>query len=243
MPSPAAPYRRILLKLSGEALRTPDGGTIIDTAFTTDLAGQIKSVVDAGVQVAIVVGGGNIFRGSIGASLGMDRIKGDYMGMLATVINALAIGSALESVGQPAEVHSAVATSSVVQRYSQPLAKRALESGRVVIIGGGTGNPYFSTDTASALRAVELNCDALLKGTKVDGVYSDDPVKVPEARRYERLCFEDVLVQNLRVMDQTAFSLCRDNALPIVVFNLYEDGNILRAATGERVGTLVSSAC
>jgi uridylate kinase len=237
----STPFKRILLKLSGEALRTSDSETIIDTQFTTGLAQQVKSVVDLGIQVAIVVGGGNIFRGSIGESLGMDRIKGDYMGMLATVINALAIGSALESVGQAAEVQSAVANSSVVHRYSQPLAKRALEDGRVVIIGGGTGNPYFSTDTASALRAVELDCNALFKATKVDGVYSDDPVKVPEARRYERLSFEDVLVQNLRVMDQTAFSLCRDNRLPIIVFNLYEEGNILKAAKGETVGTLVTS--
>lgn len=232
--------RRVLLKLSGEVLRAGDYKSVIDAEFTIRLASEIKYAVDSDVQVALVIGGGNIFRGAIGEGLGMDRIKGDHMGMLATVINALALESALIRIGQPAEVQSALATSALVAPFSQPKADRALKEGRVVLLAGGTGHPYFTTDTASALRAVELGCDALLKATKVDGVYSDDPVTNPEAERFSELSFKEVIERRLRVMDQTAFSLCRENDLPIVVFDMTVEGNIPRAARGEAVGTVVS---
>lgn len=233
-------YSRILLKLSGEALAAPNGDTVIDTNFARGMAEEIKKVVESGVQVAIVIGGGNIFRGALGESLGMDRVRGDYMGMLATVINALGVAAALKMVGQPAEVQSPIATSSVVHPYSQLIAREALGRGKVVIVAGGTGNPYFTTDTAAALRAVELNCKALLKGTKVDGVYSDDPIENPQAERFDKLSFEEVMVKNLKVMDQTAFSMCRDNDVPIIVFDLFDKGNLMKAVSEEAVGTLVS---
>ncbi len=231
--------RRVLLKISGEALQERDNSSIIDADFATGLAAEIKEAVARGVQVAIVVGGGNIFRGTIAQALGMDRVKGDYMGMMATVINALAMESAFEMVGQEAIVQSAVATSHVVGRLSQPKADIALNKGKVVIFAGGTGNPYFTTDTAAALRAVELRCDALIKATKVNGIYAEDPVKNPQAERLESLSFQEVLEKNLRVMDQTAFSLCKENGCPIVVFDLYTKGNILKALTGEKVGSIV----
>jgi len=232
-------YNRILLKLSGEALATADRSSVIDTEFTTNLAKQIKSVVDAGTSVAIVGGGGNIFRGAIGQGLGVDRVAGDYMGMLATVINGIAVGAALTNVGQPAVVMAPIAHSSSVLPYNQFEARKALDEGKVVIVAGGTGSPYFTTDTASSLRAVELKCNALLKGTKVDGVYSADPVTNPDAVKYETLTFDETLAQNLKVMDQTAFTMCRDNKIPIVVFNMFEEGNILSAAQGNNCGTVV----
>lgn len=232
-------FNRVLLKLSGEALATADKSTVIDTDFTARLAKQIKAVVDSGTSVAIVGGGGNIFRGAIGQGLGVDRVAGDYMGMLATVINGIALGAALTNAGQPAVVMAPIAHSSSVLPYNQFEARKALSDGKVVIVAGGTGNPYFTTDTASALRAVELQCNALLKGTKVDGVYSADPVKDPNATKYDKLSFEEVLVQNLKVMDQTAFTMCRDNNIPIVVFDMFKEGNILSAAKGENCGTIV----
>ncbi len=231
--------RRVLLKMSGEALRSSTCESVIDTSILSALAVQIQDAVKAGIEVAIVVGGGNIYRGAIGQQLGMDRVRGDYMGMTATVINALAIESALELQGVPAETQSAISIGRVALDFDQPGAIKALEKGKVVVLGGGTGNPYFTTDTAAALRAVELKCDTLLKATKVDGVYSADPVTNPDAELFSELSFEDVLSRNLRVMDQTAFSLCRENGLPIQVFNLAGDDNVRRSLMGERVGTLV----
>ena len=237
--SDTKPARRILLKLSGEALSSGEG--IFDPVVISRLAGEIGQVIDGGVGAAIVVGGGNMIRGVMAQSLGMDRVKGDFMGMLATVINALALESAFKRAGLAAEVFSAIPAASVVRPYSQPDALAALNAGRVVILAGGTGNPYLTTDTAAALRAVELGCDALLKATKVEGIYSDDPEKNPRAEHFPELSFDEVIAKNLRVMDQAAFSLCRDNRLPIVVFKLSTPGNIVRAALGERVGSVVHS--
>ncbi len=231
--------RRVLLKMSGEALCPSGKGAVIDASFTKELATEIKAAASAGVQIGIVVGGGNIFRGSIGQSLGMDRYKGDYMGMLATVINGLAMESALLSVGQPACVFSAFAVGHVVPGYAQPAAEQAMNRGEVVILAGGSGNPYFTTDTAAALRAVELHCDELLKATKVDGVYSKDPAKFDDAELYDSVSFDEALAKSLRVMDQTAFSLCRDNNLPIRVFSQLKAGNIQQALLGKAIGTTV----
>jgi len=231
---------RILLKLSGEALLPKSRESVIDVSFASFIARQIKEVVESGIQTAVVIGGGNIFRGAIGESLGMDRVKGDYMGMIATVINGLAVESALENLGVGTAVFSPVADCDVVKPFNQREALAELDNGKVVICSGGTGNPYFTTDTAAALRAVELGCGRLLKATKVKGVYSDDPMKKPDATFFPRLSYDEVLSRNLRVMDQTAFSLCRDNRLPIIVFNVGEDGNIVRAASGEDIGTLIS---
>jgi len=235
-------YKRIVLKLSGEALqgRKPHG---IDHTVLVSLARQIKELKDLKVDVAIVLGGGNIFRGQENtASLGldMDRSVADYMGMLATVINGLALQDVLEKMGVPTRVMTAIEIQRVAEQYIRRKAIRHLEKGRVVIFVAGTGNPYFTTDTAAALRAMEINAGAILKATKVDGVYSADPLKVKSARRFHRLKYIDVLKKGLKVMDATAISLCMDNKLPIVVFNMNKAGNIKRVVLGGKIGTLVS---
>lgn len=232
-------YKRILLKLSGEALL---GGQShgIDAETCASFANQIKDVCSLGVEVAVVVGGGNIFRGHVESKrFGLDQSVGDYMGMLATVLNGLALQNALEQIGIPTRVMTAIQMASIAEPYIRRRAIRHLEKGRVVIFVAGTGNPYFTTDTAAALRAKEISADVILKATKVDGVYSADPVKDQSARKYKKLRFIDVLKRNLRVMDATAVSMCMDHNLPIVVFNLLEKGNIKRAVLGEKIGTIV----
>jgi uridylate kinase len=231
-------YRRILLKLSGEALMG-DGKYGISPKTLTAIAQDVKDVVDLGVQVALTIGGGNIFRGVSGATEGMDRSSADYMGMLATVINAMALQDALEKLGVLTRVQSAIEMHQVAEPYIRRRAMRHLEKGRVVIFAAGTGNPYFTTDTAASLRAMEIHADVLLKATKVDGVYSDDPKKNPSAVKYRQLSYLDVLKKNLKVMDSTAISLCMDNDLPIVVFDLTQRGNVRRATLGEEIGTTV----
>ncbi|MCY0871999.1 MAG: UMP kinase [Acidithiobacillus caldus] len=235
---PAIRYSRILLKLSGEALMG-EGQYGVDRSVVQRMAAEIKSVADAGVQVALVIGGGNIFRGMAKAAEGMDRATADYMGMLATVMNALAVQDALEHLGLPTRVQSALHIEQVAEPYIRRRAIRHLEKGRVVIFGSGTGNPFFTTDTAASLRAVEINAELVLKGTKVDGVYTDDPVTHPEAMRYRELTFNQVLEQGLQVMDATAITLCRDNDMPIVVFSMNKPGALMRVLQGEEEGTLV----
>ncbi|RME83161.1 MAG: UMP kinase [Zetaproteobacteria bacterium] len=231
-------FRRVLLKVSGEALmgEAPYG---IDPATLARIAEEIAEVRRRGVEIAVVIGGGNIFRGMQGAAAGMDRASADYMGMLATVMNAIALQDAVERTGVVVRVLSALTIKEVAEPYIRRRALRHLEKGRVVIFAAGTGNPYFTTDTAASLRAMEVQADAVLKGTKVDGVYTDDPVRNPNARRYETLTFTEALAQRLGVMDATALSLCRDHRMPIVVFNITRPGEIVRAATGEPVGTWV----
>jgi uridylate kinase len=231
-------YKRILLKLSGESL-AGESGHGIDPNRLTEYVEQIKEITDMGVEVGIVIGGGNIFRGLTGAAEGFDRVKGDYMGMLATVINGLAIQSGLESIGAPASMFTAIEMEPVGIRFSKPAVLEALARGSVAIFTFGTGNPYFTTDTAASLRAVEIEADALLKGTRVDGVYTADPEKDPSASRYDEISFEEVIRKDLKVMDQTAFTMCRENQLPIIVFNMNEIGNLKRIVHGERLGTLV----
>ncbi len=232
-------YRRILLKLSGEALLgSRQYG--VDPEFCSFIASQVAAVAGLGVQVGIVVGGGNIFRGLAAAARGMDRATGDYIGMLATVMNGLALQDALERAGVTTRVMSAIAMNEVAEPYIRRRAVRHLEKGRVVILAAGTGNPYFTTDTAAALRAVEIGAEVLLKATKVDGVYDADPVSHPDATRYDRLEFSDLLRDRLQVMDATAVSLCMENDLPIIVFDLNRPDNIRRVASGEVVGTLIS---
>jgi uridylate kinase len=238
MTATTLPYRRILLKLSGEALMG-DCRYGIDAATIRSFAEEIREVRELGVEVAIVIGGGNIFRGVSAAESGMDRVSADYMGMLATVINGLALQDALEQLGVFTRVLSAIAMQEVAESYIRRRAIRHLEKGRVVIFVAGTGNPYFTTDTAASLRAMEIQADIILKGTKVDGVYDKDPAKHPEAVRYEELTYLDVLKRGLKVMDATAISLCMDNRLPILVFNLTNRGNILRAVRGDLIGTFV----
>ena len=237
MPKPA--YQRVLLKLSGEALmgRRAYG---IDESVLASLSEEIREATSLGVQIALVVGGGNIFRG-VGSSqsLRIDRASADYMGMLATVINSLALQGALERTGVDTRVLSAIEMRAIAEPYIRRRAVRHLEKGRVVLFAAGTGNPYFTTDTAAALRAMEINADAILKATKVDGVYDRDPMKNPNAKMFHRLTYLDVLKKKLKVMDATAISLCMDNGLPIVVFNLTKKGNILKAVTGEKIGTVV----
>ena len=238
--SPSLPkYRRILLKLSGEALGG-EGGFGISPDVVQDIALQVKEVRDLGVELVIVIGGGNIFRGLQGSEKGIERATGDYMGMLATVINALALQDALEKLGVPTRVQSAIAMSQVAEPFIRRRAVRHLEKGRVVIFGGGTGNPYFSTDTAAALRANEIGADVILKGTKVDGVYDSDPKKNPKAKKFARITYIDALQRQLKVMDTTAFSLCMDNKMPIIVFDLFEKHNLRNVVLGVRKGTLVS---
>ena len=231
-------YKRVLLKLSGEAL-AGDQGYGIDPQVITTIAAQIKEVVECGVQLALVIGGGNIFRGVAASSKGMDRASADYMGMLATVINALAMQDALEKISVDTRVQSAIGMQEVAEPYIRRRAVRHLEKGRVVIFAAGTGNPYFTTDTAASLRAMEINAEVILKGTKVDGVYSADPKKDPNARKYDQLSYLEVLKKGLQVMDATATSLCMDNKLPIIVFDVTAEGNIRRVVSGEQIGTIV----
>lgn len=231
-------YTRVLLKLSGESL-AGDQGYGIDPRTINTIAREIKEVVDSGVQLALVIGGGNIFRGLAASSQGMDRASADYMGMLATVINSLAMQDALEKQGVSTRVQSAIAMQEVAEPYIRRRAMRHLEKGRVVIFGAGTGNPYFTTDTAASLRAMEINAQVILKGTKVDGVYTADPKKDPDATKISELSYIDVLKKGLQVMDATAISLCMDNNLPIIVFDLTTEGNIRKVITGEEIGTIV----
>jgi uridylate kinase len=233
-------YKRILLKLSGEALQNKDKALGIDADIVATIADQIRGVVEKGVQVAIVVGGGNIFRGISGAQRGIDRSSGDYMGMLATIINALALQNALEHAGLATRVQTAISMQRVAESFILRRALRHLEKGRVVIFAGGTGNPFFSTDTAAALRASEIGADVLLKGTKVDGVYSDDPKTNPNATRFDRLTYGEALTKSLRVMDAAAFSLCMENHIPIVVFDFFTTGNTEAVVCGANIGTVVT---
>ena len=232
-------YRRILLKLSGEALGGPTGQNICAEAVA-GMAEQIREVRELGVQVVIVVGGGNIFRGLSGSKRGIERATGDYMGMLATIINGLALQDALEKLGVPTRVQSAISMAQVAEPFIRRRAVRHLEKGRVVIFGGGTGNPYFSTDTAAALRANEIGAEVVLKATKVDGIYDSDPKENPKARRYSQIRYSEALQKQLKVMDSTAFSLCMDNKTPIIVFDFFQPHNLKRVVMGERVGTLVT---
>ncbi len=231
-------YNRILLKLSGESLMgTQSYG--IDPAMLAQYAADIKNVVERGCQVAIVIGGGNIFRGLSGASKGMDRVQGDYMGMMATLINSMALQAELEKMGIKTELLSGLTIEPICKAMSRRRAQEAMANRRVVIIGGGTGNPFFTTDTASTLRAVEIQADVILKGTRVDGVYTADPEKDPTATKYSRLTFEEAMSKKLKVMDLTAFALCEENNLPIYVFDMNRPGNLLRVIEGEEIGTLV----
>ena len=233
-------YKRIVLKLSGEVLRNRDTGQCIDPDIVADMAQRVKRVSEMGVQLAIVLGGGNIFRGISGEASGIDRTSGDYMGMLSTIINGLALQNSLEKIGCQTRVQTAIEMQKVAEPFIQRRALRHLEKGRIVIFAGGTGNPYFSTDTAAALRANEISADVLLKATKVDGVYSADPVLDPTATRYDHVTYQQALQGSLRVMDSAAFALCMDNNIPIIVFNFFEPDSIERAVAGETVGTLVS---
>ncbi len=232
-------YKRILLKLSGEALMG-DRQYGIDPKRLSEYAQEIKQAIEKGVQVAIVIGGGNIFRGVAGASAGMDRVQGDHMGMLATVINALALQSALDNAGVQTRVQSAIKINEVAEPFIRRRALRHLEKGRVVIFGGGTGNPYFTTDSAAALRAIEIEADVILKGTRVDGIYSSDPEKNKDATKFDAISFEDVLKKGLKVMDTTAFTLSQENELPIIVFDMNKKGNLLKIVSGENIGTKVN---
>ncbi len=231
-------YRRVLLKLSGEALMgSRDYG--LDQVIVDRVATEIKDVIAMGVQVCVVIGGGNIFRGVSGAASGMDRATADYMGMLATVMNALAMQNALEKMDVPTRVQSAIPMSTVCEPYIRRRAQRHMEKGRVVIFAAGTGNPFFTTDSAAALRASEMQCDALLKGTKVDGVYSADPKKFPDAKRYDRLSYLDVLAQDLQVMDTSAISLARQSKIPILVFSIFEHGAFAEVMQGKGKSTII----
>jgi uridylate kinase len=240
MKKDAPKYRRILLKLSGEALGGK-GSTGISSDAIQQTARQIAEVRELGVQVVIVVGGGNIFRGISGSEQGIERATGDYMGMLATVINALALQDSMEKLGIQTRVQSAISMPQVAESFIRRRAMRHLEKGRVVVFGGGTGNPYFSTDTAAALRATEIGAEVILKATKVDGIYDCDPAKNPAAKKFEQITYLDALQKQLKVMDSTAFSLCMDNKMPIIVFDLFKEHNLRSVVMGEKVGTLVTS--
>jgi len=231
-------YNRILLKLSGESLMG-DRNYGIDPQMLSHYAQDIKSVTDIGVQVAIVIGGGNIYRGMNEAETGIERAQGDYMGMLATVINGMALQASLEKIGVKTRLQSAIEMEQVAEPYIRRRAIRHLEKGRVVIFGAGTGNPYFTTDTAGSLRAIEINADVIMKGTRVDGIYTADPEKDPAATRYETISFSEVISKGLKVMDMTAFTLCQENNLPIIVFDMHRTGNLLDVVSGKNVGTLV----
>ena len=231
-------YKKILLKLSGEAL-IGDQEFGISSDVITSYAKQIKEIVDLGVEVSIVIGGGNIFRGLSGAAQGVDRVTGDHMGMLATVINSLALQNSIEKLGVPTRVQTAIEMPKVAEPFIKRRAQRHLEKGRVVIFGAGTGNPYFTTDTAAALRAIEMETDVVIKATKVDGIYDKDPVKYPDAKKYETVTYNEVLAKDLKVMDATAISLCRENKLPIIVFNSLDEGNLKKVIMGEHIGTTV----
>ena len=232
-------YSRILLKLSGEALGGQTGLNISPEAVH-NMAEQIREVRELGVQVVVVVGGGNIFRGLSGSERGIERATGDYMGMLATIINALALQDSLEKIGVATRVQSAITMAQVAESFIRRRAVRHLEKGRVVIFGGGTGNPYFSTDTAAALRANEIGAEVVLKATKVDGIYDSDPKKNPKAKRYAQISYTEALQKQLKVMDSTAFSLCMDNKMPIIVFDFFRPHNLKRVVMGEKVGTMVT---
>ena len=234
----APKYRRVLLKVSGEALMGDDQFGI-NVATIDRIAGDVKEAHDAGTQICLVVGGGNIFRGLAGSAKGIDRSTADYMGMLATVMNALALQAGLERVGIASRVQSAIAMNNVCEPYIRRRAIRHMEKGRVVVFAAGTGNPFFTTDTAAALRAAEMSCDAMLKATQVDGVYSADPKKVPDAKRYDSLSYHEVLAQNLQVMDAAAISLSRENRIPILVFSLGEPGELARVLRGEGRATII----
>ena len=231
-------YKKILLKLSGEALMG-DQEFGISSDVITSYAKQIKEIVDLGVEVSIVIGGGNIFRGISGAAQGVDRVTGDHMGMLATVINSLALQNSIEKLGVPTRVQTAIEMPKIAEPFIKRRAQRHLEKGRVVIFGAGTGNPYFTTDTAAALRAIEMETDVVIKATKVDGIYDKDPVKYPDAKKYETVTYNEVLAKDLKVMDATAISLCRENKLPIIVFNSLIEGNLKKVVMGEHIGTTV----
>jgi uridylate kinase len=232
-------YRRILLKLSGEALAGKDGQGI-NAEVAARMAGEIATVSQSGIQIGLVIGGGNFFRGAVASDLGMDRVPADHMGMLATVINGLAMQQAIEKVGVPVRLMSAIRMNEICEPFIQRRANRHLEKGRVVILGGGTGNPYFSTDTAAVLRALEIEADAIIKGTKVDGVYSADPVKDSSAQMYHNLSYNEVVARKLEVMDFTAVTLCMENDLPLRVFNMNVEGNLQRLLQGEKIGTTIS---
>jgi len=241
MTKPKRPqYSRILLKLSGEVLGG-EGGFGISPEAVQGMAEQICEVRELGVQIVVVIGGGNIYRGLGAAERGIERATGDYMGMLATIINSLALQDALEKIGAPTRVQSAIAMSQIAEQFIRRRAVRHLEKGRVVIFGGGTGNPYFSTDTAAALRANEIGAEVVLKATKVDGIYDSDPKKNPKAQRFEKITYIEALQRQLKVMDSTAFSLCMDNKMPIIVFDFFKPHNLKRVVLGEKVGTLVTS--
>lgn len=231
-------YKRVLLKLSGEAL-IGNKGFGIDQQRLLEYAEEIKSISDAGCEVAIVIGGGNIFRGIQAEKGGMDRVHGDYMGMLATVINSMAVQSALEELGVSTRLQSAIKMEQICEPFIRRKAVRHLEKGRVVLFGAGTGNPYFTTDTAATLRAIEIEASVLIKGTRVDGIYSADPEKDKNALRYEKIKFEEVYEKGLEVMDMTAFTLCKENKLPIIVFDINKKGNLKKIIEGEKIGTLV----
>jgi uridylate kinase len=232
-------YKRILVKLSGESLMGQKQFGI-DQIILDQYAGEIRNLVQQGVQVAIVVGGGNIFRGVQAESGGMDRAQGDYMGMLATMINSMALQASLEKMGLSTRLQSAIKMEQIAEPFIRRKAMRHLEKGRIVIFGAGTGNPYFTTDTAASLRAVEIGADVILKGTRVDGIYDKDPEKHADAVRYETVSFHEAISKNLKVMDMTAFTLCQENNLPIIVFDMNKAGNLLKIAQGEQIGTLVS---
>lgn len=234
-------YKRILLKLSGESLMGEQGYGI-DAKRVADYAEQIKQVVESGVQVAIVIGGGNIFRGLSGAAKGVDRVKGDQMGMLATVINSLALSSSLETHGQPAQVFTAINMFPIGEHYSKWKAIEAMNAGKVAILAGGTGNPFFTTDTGSALRGIEVEADVMLKGTRVDGIYTADPEKDPTATKFSEITYDEIYNRGLKVMDLTATTLCKLNNLPIIVFDMDTKGNLMKVMNGEQIGTLVYEA-
>ena len=234
-------YRRMMLKLSGEALMGEQGYGF-DVGVAKRLAADVKDAVDAGVKISVVVGGGNIFRGLAGAATGMDRATADYMGMLATVMNALAFANVLQNMGTPARVLSAIPMPTVCESYVRAKALHHLDLDRVVIFAAGTGNPYFTTDTTAALRAIEMDCEVVAKATQVDGVYSADPKTNPEATRYDKLTYADVLAKDLRVMDGAAIALARDNKLPVIVFSIREPGNLLRVLRGEAHATVISAS-
>ena len=231
-------YKRILLKLSGESLQGKQGYGI-DENRLAEYAEQVKSIAQRGVQIGIVIGGGNIFRGLSGAQRGFDRVKGDQMGMLATVINALALQSALQAIGQPTRVLTSIRMEPVADFFSAEKAKRLLDKGTVVILAGGTGCPYFTTDTGSSLRALEIKADVMLKGTRVDGIYTADPEKDPKATKFDEITYDEIIRRGLKVMDMTATIMCKENGLPIYVFNMDKLGNLEKVINGEKIGTLV----
>ena len=234
-------FKRILLKLSGEVMRDPDTGECISDRILAEMAAQIKAVRKLGVQVGVVIGGGNIFRGLKGQDRGFGRAHGDNMGMLATMINSLALQSALEAAKVPAQTLAATPMPALVELFTFRRAIELLDAGKVVLMGGGTGSPFFTTDSAAALRAAEIGADALLKATKVDGIYDADPVLNPRAKKFDRLTYAEALARRLKVMDSTAFSLCMDNQIPIMVFDFFRRGELLRVVRGEKAGTLVSA--